>query len=291
MNMRKRCAPVLLLGVLGLSSLLSVNAFLSSGHAIVHKSLLQRPAWKLTRSIPLRHKEQRRQLTLVHASFQEEDPLYDSRTTATLLGGQSLLIVCAAVVALILGTPNFGLGSGISFDEEALIQGALYAIPLFVVAFLLDTVEDRFPALQDVTKATQRSVIALLGGTFKPILALATSVTLGLVAGFGEEMLFRGVLQYELAILFGNILAVGASSLAFGAVHAVTPLYALLATLASIYFGLLYQGYDNLAVPISTHTVYDIGALLWAHWTVTQMSAKEQEELVNWSGPKRKGDV
>lgn len=269
---------------------MSVNAF-SRSHAIVHKSLLQKPAWKSTRTIHLRYKEQRQKVTLVHASLQKEDPLYDSRTTAALIGGQSLLIGFAAVAALILRTPNFGLGSGISFDEDSLTQGALYAIPLFVLAFLLDTVEDRFPALQDVTKATQRSVIALLGGTFKPILALVTSVALGLVAGFGEEMLFRGVLQYELAIRFGNILAVGASSLVFGAVHAVTPLYALLATLASIFFGLLYQGYDNLAVPISTHTVYDIGALLWAHWTVTQMSAEEQEELVNWSGPNSRDDA
>jgi membrane protease YdiL (CAAX protease family) len=289
MNMRRSCAHVLFLIVLGLSSLLSVNAFSRSQHAIVHKSLLQKPAWK--RSIHLRYKEQRRKVTQVHFSLQKEDPLYDSRTTVALIGGQSLLIVCAAVAALILRTPNFGLGSGISFDEEALTQGALYAIPLFVLAYLLDTVEDRFPALQDVTKATQRSVIALLGGTFKPILALVTSVALGLVAGFGEEMLFRGVLQYELAIRFGNILAIGASSLVFGAVHAVTPLYALLATLASIFFGLLYQGYDNLAVPISTHTVYDIGALLWAHWTVTQMSAEEQEELVNWSGPNSRDDA
>jgi membrane protease YdiL (CAAX protease family) len=221
------------------------------------------------------------------AVSQKEDPLFDGRTTVTLIGGQSLLIVVAAVAALIFQTPNFGLGSGISFNKEALTQGALYSIPLFVLAFLLDTIEDKYPALQDVTKATQRSVIALLGGTFKPLLALTTSIVLGVVAGFGEEMLFRGVLQYELAssLDFGSILAVGASSLVFGALHAVTPLYALLATLASVFFGLLYQGYDNLAVPISTHAVYDVGALLWAHWTVTQMSSEERDEIVKWNGP------
>jgi membrane protease YdiL (CAAX protease family) len=222
------------------------------------------------------------------AVSQKEDPLFDGRTTATLIGGQSLLIVVAAVAALILQTPNLGLGRGISFDAEAVTLGALYAIPLFALAFLLDTVEDEYPALQNVTKATQRSVIALLGGTLKPLLALTTSIVLGLVAGLGEEMLFRGVLQYELASrLFGGslLLAVGASSVVFGAVHAVTPLYALLATLASVYFGLLYQGYDNLAVPISTHAVYDVGALLWAHWTVTQMSSEERDEIVKWNGP------
>jgi membrane protease YdiL (CAAX protease family) len=271
-----------------------VNAFSSSRqheHAIPHKSLLipnhPRSTWTTTRlTTDLCHK--RRRITLLDAVSQKEDPLFDGRTTATLIGGQSFLIVAAAVAALIFQTPNFGLGRGISFDEEALIQGALYSIPLFVLAFLLDTIEDQYPALQDVTRATQKSVIALLGGTLKPLLALTTSIVLGVVAGVGEEMLFRGVLQYELASRLGGsvLLAVGTSSVVFGALHAVTPLYALLATLASVYFGILYQGYDNLAVPISTHAVYDVGALLWAHWTVTQMSSEERDDIVKWNGPR-----
>ena len=108
---------------------------------------------------------------------------------------------------------------------------------------------------------------------------------LGLAAGFGEEMLFRGVLQWELASRFGDTVALGITSIVFGLLHAVTPLYAIFAALASIYFGWLYQSAGNLAIPIVTHAIYDVGALLWAHWSVTQMTIMEQQEIIDWEGP------
>ena len=112
-----------------------------------------------------------------------------------------------------------------------------------------------------------------------------TAVALGIAAGLGEEMLFRGIFQYELAARLGNLLAVGLSSMVFGALHAVTPLYAGLATMASIYFGAMYLTTGNLAVPIVCHAVYDIGALLFAHWTVSRLTAKERDEIAAWDGP------
>ena len=226
--------------------------------------------------------------TTLLATSQENDPYFDGRTTFTLIAGQSLLAAVAVAAALIFNTPNYSLGPNISFNSDAVIAGILYALPLFALAYALDLIEERFPALQDVTKATQRSVIALLGGTLKPLLALLISTALSLAAGFGEEMLFRGVLQYELAQSFDSAIAIGLSSLVFGLLHAVTPLYALLATLASVYFGYLYQAFGNLAVPIVCHALYDVGALLWAHWTVTQMTSEERKEIVNWTGPNEK---
>lgn len=88
----------------------------------------------------------------------------------------------------------------------------------------------------------------------------------GLAAGFGEEMLFRGILQSGLASQMGNVAGVIVASVIFGALHAVTPMYAFLAWLASLYFGYLYLASGNLAVPIFTHAIYDVGALFYAHW-------------------------
>ena len=233
--------------------------------------------------------------TLLQSSSSPEDPsnkndgdqLFDGRTTAALVAGQSLLVVASVIAALIVGTPNFGLGPGIEFSWNALQLGTLLALPLGALAAALDLIEDQVPALQDVTKATQRSVLALMGGTFKPAFALVTAIALGLAAGFGEEMLFRGVLQYEIASRFfgGAVTGVTLSSIVFGALHAVTPLYAGLATIASVYFGSIYLWSDNLAVPIACHTVYDIGALFYAHWTVCQLPLAEKKALATWEGP------
>lgn len=69
-----------------------------------------------------------------------------------------------------------------------------------------------------------------------------------------------------------------------GLLHAVTPLYSILAATASLFFGYLYNISHNLAVPMICHAVYDIGALLWAHFSVTGLSNKEQNEILE-SGP------
>ena len=65
-----------------------------------------------------------------------------------------------------------------------------------------------------------------------------------------------------------------------GLLHAVTPLYSILAATASLFFGYLYNISHNLAVPMICHAVYDIGALLWAHFSVTGLSNKEQNEII-----------
>ncbi|OEU09927.1 Abi-domain-containing protein, partial [Fragilariopsis cylindrus CCMP1102] len=200
-----------------------------------------------------------------------------------LVGGQSLLIGVAIIVAKFCGTPNLGLGPNIDFGLPSIGLGILWSLPLGALGVALDVVEDKFPALQDVTKATQSSVLSLLGGTFRPIIGTITALALGVAAGLGEEMLFRGVLQNELGIRIGSdYIAVGIASIIFGALHAVTPLYAGLAGLASVYFGWLYLATGNLAIPIVTHAFYDWAALLYAHWTVANLKENEKQSLLEW---------
>jgi membrane protease YdiL (CAAX protease family) len=216
---------------------------------------------------------------------EDGDELFNGRTTATLVAVQSLLVVVAIIAAAIVKTPNWGLGPNINFSVEAIATGTLLALPLGGFAAALDLVEERLPALKDVSKATQRSILALLGGTFKPVLGLVTAIGLGLAAGVGEEMLFRGVLQYELVNRWGPIIGVGISSLVFGALHAVTPLYAALAGIASVYFGALYLWTDNLAIPITCHAFYDVCALMYAHYEVSRLPTDERNAIANWDGP------
>ena len=215
----------------------------------------------------------------------DERLAFNFRTTIALVGGQSLLIGVAIIVAKFCGTPNLGLGPNIDFSLPSIGLGILWSVPLGALGVALDVVEDKFPALQDVTKATQSSVLSLLGGTFRPIVGTITALALGVAAGLGEEMLFRGVLQNELGIRLGSdYLAVGIASIIFGALHAVTPLYAGLAGLASVYFGWLYLATGNLAIPIVTHAFYDWAALLYAHWTVANLNENEKQSLLEWGG-------
>ena len=88
-----------------------------------------------------------------------------------------------------------------------------------------------------------------------------------LAAGFGEEALFRGVLQTLVANFGGEVTGLVVASVAFGLAHALSKAYAILATIIGMYLGWLYLATDNLMVPIVTHTLYDFFALLWLRRT------------------------
>jgi len=208
----------------------------------------------------------------------------DIQSIATLVGAQALLIVISAVLAKLLNIPNLGLGLGFACSSNAIVQGLQWTVPLFATAGIMKVVEPYSPALQGVTEATQRSVLAVMGKRRRPLYALLVSLLLGAVAGIGEEWLFRGLFQTALTAKFSGGVALAISGIVFGLLHAVTPLYAFLAGAASVFFGYLYNTTGNLAVPMICHAVYDVGALMWAHWGVTALSSQEQDKILQ-SGP------
>ncbi|KAL7464021.1 hypothetical protein ACHAXS_004363 [Conticribra weissflogii] len=207
----------------------------------------------------------------------------DIQNIATLLAAQGLLIFLSPLLSRFFQLPNLGLGSQFNLSSSAFLSGLQWTLPLFGMAGILQIIEPHAPALKDVTRATQRSVLAVMGPNRRPFYALVVSILLGAVAGWGEEWLFRGVFQTILGQRFGNdTLALGISGVVFGLLHAVTPIYALLAASASVFFGYLYNLTGNLAVPMVCHAVYDVGALMWAHWSVTGFTEEEQEDILNF---------
>jgi membrane protease YdiL (CAAX protease family) len=86
---------------------------------------------------------------------------------------------------------------------------------------------------------------------------------LSLLAGFGEEMLFRAVVQGAAAHRIGIWSAWVVASLLFGLMHAVTPTYVVLATLAGLYLGGVWLLTENLTVVIVAHAFYDFLALIY----------------------------
>ena len=55
--------------------------------------------------------------------------------------------------------------------------------------------------------------------------------------------------------------------------------------LQACFFCELYLSSRNLAVPIICHVLYDIGALIWAHYIVIEMTEDEQMVIFTWVGP------
>ena len=96
-------------------------------------------------------------------------------------------------------------------------------------------------------------------------LSVAELAIISILAGLGEEMLFRGVLQAALAGWLegtvGVLVGLAAASVLFGFAHAITPAYFVLAMLIGAYLGGLWLWTGNLLAPIVAHAGYDFIAL------------------------------
>jgi len=138
--------------------------------------------------------------------------------------------------------------------------GTAAALPMF--AMLL--------AVEHIPWKPFRRLRDYVSGRVMPMFQHASLLDLAvisIVAGIGEEMLFRGFLQDIIGSaddpLPWQIVAVTVASVVFGMMHFITPTYAVLATLIGAYLGVLYLWTGSLIAPIVTHSLYDFGALAY----------------------------
>jgi membrane protease YdiL (CAAX protease family) len=109
-----------------------------------------------------------------------------------------------------------------------------------------------------------RRLVSLVEERLGPYMAGASAGGIALLAGLaglGEELLFRGVIQAGLAERFPHWLALGVASLLFGVGHWLTASYAALAGLIGLYLGLVFLLAGNLLAPVVAHALYDVVAL------------------------------
>jgi uncharacterized protein len=166
-------------------------------------------------------------------------------------------------------------------DAKAILAGVLGAIPPFLL--LLVTERFKIPALVRIKKL----VLEALG----PPLAACRWYELILVAalaGVGEELLFRGVIQplcerwLPMPQPWNLIGALVLPNVVFGLLHLITPTYAVLAGAMGVYFGVMLDmtGTRNLWAPILAHGLYDYWAFLLIVWTIRhQQSSRSSPQI------------
>jgi membrane protease YdiL (CAAX protease family) len=86
---------------------------------------------------------------------------------------------------------------------------------------------------------------------------------ISLLAGIGEEMLFRGVIQETLSEWINPVIGIVLASLLFGLMHPITPFYIILAALMGAFLGWIFIATGNLLPAIITHGLYDFLALTY----------------------------
>ena len=113
-----------------------------------------------------------------------------------------------------------------------------------------------WPPAVRLVQIVERRIAPLFAGA-----GPAAIVLVAVLAGIGEEVLFRGVVQPALGRHLPLAAAVALTAALFGVAHWITPAYALLAGLVGIYLGLLLAWSGNLLIPIVAHALYDVVAL------------------------------
>jgi uncharacterized protein len=147
------------------------------------------------------------------------------------------------------------LADQLHLNIPALLLGVLASLPL--LAGLYWTLHTRSKAISRLIQVVQDQLGPMVASRSAAELALIATL-----AGLAEEVLFRGVMQGELARRVPGVLALVLTSAVFGLAHFLTLSYALLAALGGLYLGALYWAQGNLLIPIIAHALYDLVALL-----------------------------
>lgn len=175
--------------------------------------------------------------------------------TAALFEGS--LAVAAVVVGWALGIDPF---ESFRWDTAAFVWGIAAIVPL--LGLLAWSMRSSWRPLRSLRRFFDRSIVPL----FQP-LSMVQLAVLSILAGVGEELLFRGIVQagigYGMGGMVGTAVGLIAAAVLFGLAHALSPAYFVLATVIGFYLGAIWLWTDNVLTPIIAHAGYDFLALCY----------------------------
>ncbi|PPI82518.1 CPBP family intramembrane metalloprotease [Marinobacter maroccanus] len=158
--------------------------------------------------------------------------------------------VIGLVAMLLFGIPVLLVGPGL---WPSILLGALGASLTYAALLLLTRVPGLFP------ENLERQMQGLydFASSYSPVVL----ILLSLLAGVGEELLFRGAIQGWLMANTDPVTAVLAASVLFGLVHYVSFTYFLVATGLGLILGAAYVLSESLVLVMVWHALYDMIAL------------------------------
>jgi len=188
----------------------------------------------------------------------EEKPRNNQRHIASLMFlrivfFESTLLLVAWVLGWLLGVPLFDVHT---WNWKGLAVGLSSTLPLISMFFWL--LQSQWEPCQNI----RRIMDVVIRPMFQEFTILQLLV-ISLVAGISEEILFRGVIQGGAQTSMGAPAAIVLSAVLFGACHALTPFYFVLATFMGVYMSVVWMATGQLLAPIITHAVYDFLVLVW----------------------------
>lgn len=151
-----------------------------------------------------------------------------------------------------------------AYKVQPILLGVLTGCGTVALSFLCLTVGKRIPMFADLRKMSEEFLVPMMAK-----LNVFDMLVLSMISGFCEEVLFRGIIQAQLGIAGASIL--------FGIFHDPTfrqKGYVLLATVAGLVLGYLYQSTGNLWSCITAHSLHNAISMLLLRYLIKPTTTK-----------------
>jgi membrane protease YdiL (CAAX protease family) len=176
---------------------------------------------------------------------------FNVRVLAIAIAFEAALGAAGWLIALVSGVP---IVPRLQLSSDVAVRAAFALLPMLGILWL--GLWSNWPPLVRLRELVESVIGQLFRGA--PWWALAL---VAIAAGVGEELLFRGALQPLAERALGATGGLIVASVVFGALHAASATYFILATGVGVYLGWLAQHYNDLVAPIAVHAAYDFVAL------------------------------
>lgn len=165
-------------------------------------------------------------------------------------------VLPSSLTILLLGATVFFFNPTWTWFGElgvnAITLGCVLGLALYALAYFL-TCSTWF--MSPSMKLLLETLHTLFGRfTWPQILLIST------LAGVGEELLMRGLIQAWLQAQFNPMVAIFIASLIFGLMHFMNLTYVLLTFVGGLILGTAFYFSDSLALVVVAHGVYDVCA-------------------------------
>jgi len=171
-------------------------------------------------------------------------------STAVALSFQGVIVLVGWLAVWLMGVDILSGSTG-------WLKAVAWGISGSIVTYLLLSALARAPGpIRDSLSAHMRQLHGFANDySWRVLMALSV------LAGVGEELLFRGAVQGWLAWYLNDALAIFLASLLFGLVHYLSFAYFVMATGLGLVLGITYWMTDSLLLVMVWHGVYDMLAL------------------------------
>jgi membrane protease YdiL (CAAX protease family) len=146
---------------------------------------------------------------------------------------------------------------------SAILRGLLATLPMLAIFLML--VNSNWPMMRQMREQVQWLIDEMF-----PSRSIMQFAMIAVLAGVGEELLFRGAVQSILANWTTPVIGLMITSVLFGLAHALSKLYFLFAVAVGAFFGWMALSCNDLVAPMIAHGVYDFLALAYLSRRKTQ---------------------